>query len=521
MNNNDLKIDPRIFIPCITVIFATISYMIVFEQSARELIGVLFTYITNQLGFVYLWAGAAAFGFVLWLCFGRYSTVRFGGADARPEFSRISWIGMFFCSGVGTSIMYWGSIEWSYYFVSPPFGLESKSDIAADYAAMYGIYHSGPIAWALLTITAFPIGYCLYNRKSGSLRLSSACEGLIGKKAAEGVAGKVIDILMVIGLVAGTGTSLASGTPMLAEAISTLLDVENDFSVNVSVVIIWTVIFMTSVYLGLEKGIKKLSDVNIVLLALLGLIVFFGGATYFVINTFTNSLGLMFKEFVRMTFYTDSVSNSQFPQAWTVFYWAWWVAYAPFVGMFIARISKGRTFRDVASTVVISGSSGCALFYAILGNNLLFSELNDLYPVLESISDNPSSAILGVLTQLPLSFIILPLFIVVGFIYSGTTVDSSAYILASITSKKDKDIQNPSRKNRVFWAALLGCSALALMNFGGLEPLKTASLVVGVPLILIMTMSVFSLMKWLKEDYKYCGSTKTLADIDGLTKVAS
>jgi len=172
------------------------------------------------------------------------------------------------------------------------------------------------------------------------------------------------------------------------------------------------------------------------------------------------------------------------------------------MGIFIARISKGRTFRDVALSVTLAGSAGCAIFFMIFGNLSLYSELNGLYPVLDTMkNDSASAAILGVLMELPLAEIILPLFIFVGFIYSGTTVDSSAYVLASVTSKDMSSNKEPSLMNRMFWAILLGGTALVLMNLGGLAPLKTASLVVGLPLVILMGIAFFSLVKWLKEDY--------------------
>ncbi|MDO6565275.1 BCCT family transporter [Amphritea sp. 1_MG-2023] len=500
--NKEAPIDKKIFWPASLVVTAVIMFMITFEESSQGVIKNIFNFVTNQFGFVYIWAGVIFFASVIWISLGKFGSVRLGGAEASPEFSRISWIAMFFCSGIGTSLIYWSSIEWTYYYTSPPFGLEAKSQAAAQYAAMYGMFHWGPLAWAFYSLTAFPIGYAYYNRKKGGLRLSTACAGVIGEKNSKGTIGKIIDILLVFGLVGGTGTTLASGTPMLAEALSQLIGVAHTPVIDITVVVVWTCIFVTSVTLGLKKGIKVLSDINLITLIILCSIVFIGGPTYFMLNLFTDSVGLMLSEFTRMTFYTDAIGQSMFPQWWTIFYWAWWVAYGPYMGIFIARISKGRTFRDIGLTVTIAGSAGCMLFFMLFGNNTMYAELNGLYPVIDTIKDESASvAILGVLMQLPLEWLILPLFILVGFVYSGTTVDSSAYVLASITSKELKEGQEPSRSNRLFWAIALGGTGLILMNAGGLAPIKTASLIVGVPLVFIMGVSFLSLLKWLKEDY--------------------
>jgi betaine/carnitine transporter, BCCT family len=495
------EVDKGIFWPSLITISILLISMILFEDSAKVVIKSMFDFITNQLGFVYIWAGALFLGAVAWLSLGKYGDVRLGGADARPEFGRMSWIAMFFCSGIGTSLIYWAAIEWSYYYESPPFGLEAKSQAAADYSAMYGMFHWGPIGWAFYCLTAFPIGYAYYNRGNKGLRLSSACAGIIGEKNANGMMGKIIDIMLIFGLLGATATTLASGTPMLAEAVSRMFGIEHTFGVDVAVVCVWTVIFITSVVLGLKKGIKVLSDINLVAVLLLCFIVFVGGPTFYMLNQFTDSFGLMLSEFTRMAFHTDPIGKSMFPQWWTIFYWAWWVAYGPYMGLFIARVSKGRTFREIGLTVTLAGSAGCMLFFTLFGNNMMHAEMNGLFPVLETMkNESPSAAILGVLLQLPMEWLVLPLFVFVGFVYSGTTVDSSAYVMSTIASKQLQDGQEPVVYNRLFWALVLGATALVVMNLGGLDTIKTASLVVGLPLVFLMAIAFMSLLRWLKED---------------------
>lgn len=501
LNDRVARVDKKIFWPAITTITMVLAAMIFFEEGSLEVVKSIFGFITNQLGFLYIWAGAIILGAVAWLSFGKYSHIRLGGTAAKPEFSRMSWIAMFFCSGIGTALIYWASIEWTYYYTAPPFGLEPKSQAALEYSAMYGMFHWGPIGWAFYCLTALPIGYTYYNRKKGGLRLSSACAGIIGEKNANGLIGKIIDVLMIFGLIGATATVLASSTPMLAQAVSRLVGIEHTFNVDIAVVCIWTLIFVTSVVLGLNKGIKVLSDINLVAVLLLCALVFIGGPTFFLLNLFTDSFGLMIKEFARMSFYTDPIGKSMFPQWWTIFYWAWWAAYGPYMGIFIARISRGRTFREIGLTVTLAGSAGCMLFFMLFGNNMINAEINGLYPVLDTIDEQgPAAAILGVLMQLPVQWLVLPLFVFVGFVYSGTTVDSSAYVMSSISSKELHEGQEPAMYNRLFWALVLGATGLVIMNFGGLEPLKTASIIVGLPLVFLMLISFMSLVRWLKAD---------------------
>ncbi|SDO68141.1 BCCT family transporter [Desulforhopalus singaporensis] len=500
--NDSAPIEKGIFWPAIIAVLVVVVFMIGYESQAKAVMNSIFNFVTDQLGFLYIWFGVISLGLVAWLGFGRYGNIRLGGPDAKPEFSRWSWVAMFFCAGIGTSLIYWSSIEWTYYYQSPPFGVAAKSQAAAEWAAMYGMFHWGPFGWVLYLLCAFPMGYAYYNRKMPGFRLSIACAGVIGEDRANGSVGKIIDILMIFGLVGGTGTTLAAGTPMLAEALSQMLGIAHTANVDLAVVIIWTAIFTTSVTLGLKKGIKVLSDINVVAVLILCAIIFVIGPTFFMVNMFTDSMGQLLREFPRMSFYTDPVGRSMFPQWWTIFYWAWWVAYGPYMGIFIARISKGRTFRDLAVTVTLAGSAGCALFFMIFGNNSMYAELHDLFPVLETMkTQGAPAAILGVLMQMPLKSLILPLFIFVGFVYSGTTVDSSAYAIATVASKDMKEGEEPVLFNRAFWAIALGAIALVLMKLGGLGPLKTSSIVVSLPLIFLMGLSIVSLRRWLKEDY--------------------
>lgn len=219
---------------------------------------------------------------------------------------------------------------------------------------MYGMFHWGPMAWALYSIPALPIAYAFHNRKIPFLRISQACRGVIGDRA-DGPLGKLIDVLFIFDLIGGTGTSLGLGTPIISESISSMTGIERTYLLDAFVVVVWTAIFATSVYLGLAKGIKRLSDINIYLGIFLLAFIFLLGPTIFILDSFTNSIGLLVNNYVRISLYSDPMDQTGFPQTWTVFYWAWWIAYAPFMGLFVARISRG--LRPVVSAAVTLRSS--------------------------------------------------------------------------------------------------------------------------------------------------------------------
>ncbi len=501
MKERSAPIDPQVFWPALICVVAVIVPLVAAPEASDAVLKRILSFTTHQFGFLYLWFVAANFALLVWFVFGRYGRVVLGDAGEPPEFSTRSWIAMLFCAGVGTSLLYWATIEWVYYYQAPPFGIEAQSVEAAHWAAMYGMYHWGPSAWAVYCVPALSVAYAFHVKKIPFLRISQACRGVIGDHA-DGLAGKLIDVLFILGLIGGTGTSLGLGTPILSETISALTGIARSFVMDAGVVVVWTAIFGTSVYLGLDRGIKWLSDVNVFLGLGLCALVLVLGPTAFIVATFTNSVGLMAGNFFQMSFYTDPVGGSSFPQSWTIFYWAWWIAYAPYMGLFVARISKGRTIREVVVANVVWGSLGCWLFFALFGNTALYDELHGEVPVVEIMNEvSEQAAIVAVVENLPMGTFMLVIFLLMSFIYSATTVDSSAYTIASVASRDlEAGRREPRRRNRLFWALALGSVAVSLMYLGGLEPLKTVSIVVAFPLMLVIALSVASLLKWLKED---------------------
>ena len=495
-------IDRQVFWPALICVVAAIIPLMAFPVQSEVVLNGMFSFVTSHFGSLYLWFTFSAFVVLLWFAFGRYGNVKFGHADDQPEFRKLSWIAMLFCAGIGTSLLYWATIEWVYYYQAPPFGLTPETPEAADWAAMYGMYHWGPLAWALYCIPALPIAYSFHNKKIPFLRIGQACRGVIGDRA-DGPLGKLIDVLFIFGLVGGTGTSLGLGTPILSESISTLTGIQRTFAMDAFVIVVWTAIFGTTVYLGMEKGIKRLADLNVYLGFFLCAFVLVFGPTVFILDSFTNSVGLLATNFLKMSLYTDPVGQGGFPQTWTVFYWAWWIAYAPFMGLFVARISKGRTVREVVMANLVWGSLGCWLFFALFGNTAMHDELNGVVPVIQIMNEvSPQAAIVAVVNALPMGTFVLVLFLAMAFVYSATTLQASAYTIASVASKDLRAGESePLRWNRLFWALALGGMAVALMYLGGLKPLQTASLVVAFPLMFIIGLCVWSFLRWLKQDY--------------------
>lgn len=497
-------IDWPTFIGAFLLLMAVTLPLVFFPESGRVIVGLANEYMTTNFGILYLAMGLGAFFFLIFVAFSKNGHIKLGEEGEEPEFNTFSWAAMLFAAGIGSSILYWSVIEWVYYYQGPPFGLEPESPEAIPWATAYGMFHWGPIAWAIYTLPALPIAYFYYVRKKSVLKVSEAVRPVLGKWV-DGPLGKIIDILFIFGLLGGAGTTLALGTPMIAEGVNYLTGIPVNLLTQALIMLLCTIIFAISSASGLKKGIKVLSDLNIWLALFLLAVVLFFGPTRFIVETTFNGVGLILDNFFRMATWAEPFGNlggfteSGFPEAWTVFYWAWWLVYAPFVGLFIARISRGRTIRSMIFGTMIYGTLGCVLFFGIFGNYGLHLQLTGQFDVISFMETNgPAATIIAVVSQLPFSYLMVLVFTVLSIIFLATTFDSSSYILASVVQKSVDG--EPLLWNRLFWAFTLCILPLSLLFLGGLDTLQTASIVGGFPLIFIMFLLGWSFMRASNRD---------------------
>jgi BCCT family betaine/carnitine transporter len=476
--------------------------LVIGHEQAGALVRQAYDAITTRFGVFYLWYGIAALGFLLYLAFSRFGGIRLGAADSRPAYSTLSWIAMLFCAGIGAGLLYWAVIEWGYYIQAPPFGLEPRSAEAIEWASSYGLFHWGISAWSFYCLPALAIAYPFYVRKVPYLRLSTGCSAWL-PGGVNSRRGRFIDFLYMVNLIGGTGTSLGLSTPMIAAAFAKLSGIPHDFVLEVMVVLFCIAIFGTSAWLGLEKGFKRLADFNLWLALTLLFFVLAVGPTLFMLKMGTNSIGLVLQNFLRLSSWTDPVANSGFVENWTVFYWAWWIAYGPFVGIFVTRISEGRTIREVIFGMLAFGSMGAWLFFIIFGNYALHLELNDILPVTQIMAQqSEATAITEVFATLPLGWLALAAFFVVAVVFLATTYDSASFTLASVSTRRLQAGENPARWLRVFWACALGVLPITLMFIeGGIKVVLSTTIVVSLPLIIVGYLMASSLLKLLREDH--------------------
>jgi BCCT family betaine/carnitine transporter len=504
LKSRPANIDWFIFGTTVTLLLLVCGFLVYSEQGGQWVSWAL-SAITGQLGVVYIWAGIATIVFLLVVAFGQFGEIVLGPPAEAPQFSSSSWASMLFAAGIGSTVMYWGAIEWAHYFQTPPFGVEPGSPAAAEWAASYGIFHWSIAGWALYCLPSLPIAFVYHVKGLSHLRLSTACQGVLGPWA-ERWPGRVIDLFFMISLIGAASTGIGLSVPLISEALTRLTAWPENLLLKIWVMLTGTALFAISVYLGLEKGIKRLSLINTCLVFVFLAFVLIAGPTLFILKTGTNSIGVVLQNFFRMMTWTDPVRNSGFVESWTVFYWAWWIALGPFVGMFIAKISRGRTIRQVVFGTMGYGSLGCMLVFVILGNYALDMQLTGRLDIVERLNESDGAvAVIDIVISLPLSSVVLPLFGIICFVFMATTYDSASYTLAASASRRLVATEEPGTTHRVFWAFALGALPIALVYLGEveqidfLEPVKTAAVVASLPLLIVYVLLAWSLLRMLAE----------------------
>ena len=506
----DTRIDKFTFFGILILLMSVTLPLILFPQQGADWVALAKTYITDTFGGVYLAFGLLAIIFVTYVTFSDIGNIKLGKPDEAIEFKTGSWAAMMFCGGIGASILYWGFVEWMYYYQGPPFGLAAGSAEAIKWASTYGMFHWGPVAWAIYLVPAIAIAYFAHVRNSPVLKVSQSLMPLIGQRWANSNWGKLIDIFFVFGMLGGGATTLGLASPMISYGLHELFGTPQNLQMQLIVLLVTTMIFAYSAYQGLKNGIQFLSNINFYLAMAFLIFVLLAGPTVFILNTGLESIGRSVTEMVRMMTWTEAFGQfeqhgfkrTHFPQDWTVFYWAWWLVFAPTIGLFIAKISKGRTIRQMAVGAIFFGSLGCAAFFIVLGNYGLYLQLTGTLDVVNILNtQSPTATIFAILNTLPMAKLVIAVFTLLAIIFTATTFDSISYILASVVQHEVDD--EPHRWNRLFWAFTLCLMPAALMFIGGLSTLQTASIFAGAPLLLIMSLIMLSTIKAAKYDLHY------------------
>jgi glycine betaine transporter len=488
-----MKNKNTVFYISLVVVFAIVLWGLVAPENFGSAANGLFSYLVGNFGWFYLISMFSFVIFSIWIAFSKYGSIKLGPDDSKPEYSYVSWFAMLFSAGMGIGLVFWGVAEPLNHFVAP-LGMDGGTAAAADFAMKKSFFHWGLHPWANYCVLALALAYMQFRKNKPGL-ISSIFIPLIGEERVNGPIGHLIDILAVFATVAGVATSLGLGTLQINSGLNFMFGIPESSAVQIAIVAIVTVLFMISAITGLDKGIKFLSNLNMGIAGILLLLAIIIGPTVMIINALTNGVGMYFGEFIRDSFHIVAFGDNSWIGGWTIFYWAWWIAWAPFVGMFIARISKGRTIREFVTGVLLVPAFGSFLWFAVfgtLGINL------GLDVATEAIQSTPT-AFFVVMSHYPMGGIISFVAVILLVTFFVTSADSATFVLGMMTSNGE---MNPSTQKKIIWGVVQSSLALALMLAGGLGVLQTASIAAAFPFAFVMLFGMVSLVKALKEDAK-------------------
>jgi glycine betaine transporter len=486
-----------VFIIAVVVVLIFVFVGAFFPEALASGSSQLLNVTTEKFGWFYLLSTFFFLLFSIFLAFSKFGKIKLGADDDEPAYSNRSWFAMLFSAGMGIGLVFWGTAEPLSHYMNPPEGAAPQSAGAARLAMRYSFFHWGLHAWAIYTIIGLAIAYFTFRKKRSGL-ISNVFYPLIGEKV-NGPLGKGIDILAIIATIFGVATSLGLGTLQINGGLHQLTGLTNNYSSQLIIIVIVTILYLISATTGLDKGIRILSNTNLSIAAILLLFVLFAGPTSFIFDVLTTTIGSYLQNLVQMSLTLTPFSQGNWIKNWTLFYWAWWIAWAPFVGMFIARVSRGRTIKEFVLGVLLVPSLFGFLWFAVFGGTALNLELFHNANIAEVAQTDVTSALFNTLHQLPagtILIIIATLLIITFFI---TSADSATFVLGMLSSK---GVQNPSSKVKLVWGLLQSSIAAVLLLSGGLQGLQTASILAAAPFSIIMVLMCYSLYLSLQTEFK-------------------
>ena len=502
MSSSRLAINPPVFFTSAALLVAFLIFGSTQPELANAVLPKALDFVATYFGWVYVLSVSGFVLFTLWLFLGPWSAIRLGKDDERPHFSTISWFSMLFSAGMGIGLLFYGVAEPMFHYKNPPLGA-GRTIEAASNAVATTYFHWGIHAWAIYVILGLAVAYFSY-RKDLPLAIRSVLYPILGEKTF-GIYGHIIDIIAVIGTLFGLATSLGLGAMQVNAGLSFLFGIPNTTTVQVILIASITTAATISLVSGVDAGIRRLSELNILLAFLLLVFVFIVGPTQYILDAFVNDIGIYLSTFVAKSFYMDPRNTSavEWRKGWTLFYWAWWIAWAPFVGVFVARISRGRTIREFVLGVTLVPTLVTFIWLTVFGETAVYLELLHASTGQgESIADAATpTAIYVMLSQLPLAQLTSLLTACVVTVFFVTSSDSASYVVDMITSGGKP---NPPIWQRVFWAVAEGAVAAVLLASGeeALKSLQAGVICTGAPFCIVIILACVSLYKALTEEVR-------------------
>ncbi|WP_080658417.1 BCCT family transporter [Treponema pedis] len=491
----------------LTVIIAVAFFLLKLPDSSMKIVDSLWYVFVNKFGFFYMLLGLGLVITAIGLAFSKYGKIKLGNIE-KPRYSDFEWGSMIFTSTMAADILYWSLIEWAYYFRETPFGMKNLTFAEKqDWASAYPLFHWGITPWAFYIVPAVAFGFMLHVRGRTKQKLSESCRPIFGKHIDRGL-GKLIDVFSVIGLLAGTATTFSLATPLLSLAVSSLFGIPESKILTLIILLVIAAVYTAAVLLGL-KGISRLAKISVISFCILLGLVFIASPKIYIIETGITGIGKVLQNFFSMSTWMDPLrisgsEGSGFPQNWTVFYWAYWIAWFVATPFFIGTISEGRTIKNTVIGGLLCGIAGTYCSFIILGNYGLHLQVQGILDSAAALNNvEPSKVILQILQTLPYSKLVLTVLVVTMIAFYSSTFDAITLVIASYSQTNLEKNTEPKKGLRAFWSIVFVLLPAALILTGtSLNQLQSLSIIAAFPLGIIIILITISLFKELKSTEK-------------------
>ena len=499
------KLEARLGLKMIPVVFWTSALLAIifvaiaapFNEPVAAFFAEVTGWISTYLGWFYILSVTGLLIFLIWVAVSRYGSIRLGGDDARPDYSTAAWFTMLFAAGIGTILMFWGVAEPMTRLANPPLeGVDPGSREAARLAMSISLYHFGLHTWTIFTLPALAIGYFSY-RHGLPMRISSIFYPVFGERI-QGPIGWTIDIIALLGTLFGVAVSVSLGTLQLNSGLNYLVGLPTNNLSQMLIIAVVTGLAVISVALGLDRGIRRLSQFNIVIAVILLIFIWVVGPTLFITKGTVENVGNYLSDLPWLAFWTESFQDSDWQRGATVFYWAWTISWAPYVGIFIARISRGRTIRQFVMGALGAPTLFTILWFSTFGLAALNLELEQGVNLAQQVQADVPVALFSFLEQYPLATLSSLASVIIIIVFLTTSADSAALVVDLLSRRDDQPSQV---RQRVFWTVLLGGVAATLLLGGGLDALQNVIITLGLPFCALLVFMAVSLTRALHADH--------------------
>lgn len=475
------------------------------DNAADTLAGIV-AWVSKNFGWFYIVTATVAVLFMLYIAISRTGQIKLGPDHAKPQFGLFSWASMLFAAGIGIDLLFFSVAEPVAQYYGPPTG-DAETIEAARQAVVFTLFHYGVTGWALYALMGMAFGYFAY-RLNMPLTIRSALYPIIGKRI-HGPAGEAVEIAAMLGTVFGVATSLGIGVVQLNYGLRVLFGVDESTSWQIALIVVAVSVAIASAVSGVDKGIRRLSELNVGLAICLMLYILVTGRTAFLFDALVMNVGEYVSKFPSMTMDTYAFSGAQeWLNAWTLFFWAWWVAWAPFVGLFLARISRGRSLRQFVVGTLTIPFLFVLMWVSVFGNSALDLVINGDSEFGQTALDYPERAFYLLLEQYPAPMMVAAVASLIGLLLYITSADSAALVMSNFTSKITDTQQDGKKWTRIFWAVVVGVLTISMLYVGGIPTLQSATIVMGLPFAFVIYLVMYGLFKSLRLELLQQDSTR-------------